>query len=379
MTVTHPSLASCEVGLMQCVVPVWAFDAETIEYVFANDPALELWGAQSRAELFARDFSSGSPELVLARTRRVVGQLQAGKTILEEWTFFPRGTTTTVVVDLRGVMLEGGRFGVLAQALPIPDATPASLQRVMTMSRHLSGISALVTADGSILSQNPAALQMFGEMDSWLGWFPERTLAQALLRRAVAGERMSEQVQVAANGELRWHLVEAQQLRDPVSGELGALIEHSDVMARVEAEHLAETRAQRIDTLHATLELVERQRREIIALSAPILDVGRQTLAVPIIGRLDDNQSAQIMATLLDAVARGHVRHVILDLTGVSAADEGSTIHLVQMIHALRLLGAAPMITGIRPTLAMELIASGFDLDDVPTLRSLAEGLRRSQ
>jgi anti-anti-sigma regulatory factor len=284
-----------------------------------------------------------------------------------------------VLVDFRAVTLPGGRLGVLNQALPVVDAAPPSLRRAITMSRHSSVMSAFVDAQGGILSQNPAALLAFGETSSWTSWFTETTQAQEILRRAIAGEVVRMQARVSARAEPRWHVVEAQALRDPVTGELGALIEHSDETARIEAEHLAEARGQHIDVLSATLEMVEEQRREILALSAPLLDIGDRTLAVPIIGRLGESKSVEIMTKLLDAVAARGVRHVILDVTGVAEVDESSADRLHQLVRALRLLGAMPMITGIRADLALALIASGFDHESVATFRSLAEGLRRAR
>lgn len=139
--------------------------------------------------------------------------------------------------------------------------------------------------------------------------------------------------------------------------------------ARIEAETLAESRGLEIDALSATLELVEQQQREILSLSAPILDVGEQTLAIPIIGRLRETLSAQITARLLDAIASRRARYVILDLTGSS--------RFRQMLNSIRLLGARATITGIRPELAREMVGSGFE--GAQTLRSLAEGLRETR
>lgn len=189
--------------------------------------------------------------------------------------FYPRGEPTMKLVELRGVTRPDGGFGMLNQALPLTDTATESLHRAITMSRHSSIMSALVGADGGILTQNPAALFAFGQSHSWTSWFREPGQAERLLRAALAGETARAQLQVAAGGVLRWHMVDAHALRDPVTGELGVLVEHSDETARVEAEQLAESRGQRI-------EIVEQQRREILSLSAPILDVGDQTLAVPI-------------------------------------------------------------------------------------------------
>lgn len=377
MTAEFIHLARCEAGLAQSAVPVWIFVADTTEFVWANDAAVELWQAPDRAELFGRNVLAGAPEKVLARTRHAVEQVRAGKIVREEWAFYPKGKSTMVLLDLRGIMLADGRLGVLNQALPVEAATSGSLQRTITMARHSSVLTALVADGGRILTQNPAASIAFGELGSWTSWFCDVTQAKQILGRALAGESVKAQARVTARGQQRWHMVDAQALRDPVTGDLGALVEHSDETARIDAERLAEDRGQRIDVLSAALDLVEQQRREILELSAPILDIGDQTLAVPIIGRLGDTQSVEIMTKLLDAVAARSVRHVILDVTGVATVDEGSANRLQQMVRALGLLGATPMITGIRPQLAQELTNAGFDLDGVTTLRSLAQGLRR--
>jgi rsbT co-antagonist protein RsbR len=372
-----PELVQLEASLVHSAVPVWVIVGETIKFVWANDLALELWHAPDRAELFARDMIAGAPEKVLARTRHVVEQVRTGKIVREEYVFYPRGKPTPVVLDLRGVLLADGSLGVLNQALPLSE-TPDAVRRAMTMARHTTIMAALVRADGSILTKNPAALLAFDEHDSWIAWLADANLAPEILRAALAGETVRVLAQVSARGSLRWHMIDAHALRDPVSGELGVLVEHIDETARIDAEQLAAARGQRIDDLSATVELIERQRREILALSAPLLDVGHRTLAVPIIGRLDDEQSNALMSKLLDAVRDRGARHVILDVTGVAEIDQGSALRLQRLLSALRLLGAASTITGVRPALALELTQSGVDLEGVTTLRSLAAGLQHA-
>lgn len=372
-----PRLAEIEAGLALSPIPAWvvSYD-ESLKMQWANDAALELWRASSREELLARDFTTGAPDKVTARLAHIVEQVRAGRIVREEFAFFPQGVPLMRLVELRGVVRPDGGFGMLNQALPLTDAATESLHRAIVMSRHSSIMSALVRADGGILTQNPASLLAFDQSQSWLSWFCEPARAEQLLRDALAGAPARAQLQVSARGELRWHSVDAHALRDPVTGELGVLVEHSDETARIEAEQLAEARGQRIDSLSATLELVEQQRREILSLSAPILDVGAQTLAVPIIGRFDQTQSDELTAKLLDAVSKRSARKVILDVTGVAAVDEGSAGRILHLLRALQLLGVAPLITGIRPELALQLVASGFDLGGITTLRSLADGLR---
>jgi rsbT co-antagonist protein RsbR len=369
-------LDDCRAGLAHAAVPAWVLEAKTIRFMWANQPAVELFQAPNLEELLARDVAAGAPEKVLARTRHMFEQVLAGNILREEWALYPRGVPTMVLLDLRGVQLPDGRLGVLNQALPMTETAPPSLQRAMAMTRYTSIISALVRADGTIIEQNPAALILFGGSTSWLTWFTEAAPAEQILQAAFAGEAIETLLEVSTSSGTCWHRVRAQTLRDPVTGELAVLVEHGDETARIGAEQLAEARGQTIDQLNKALVLVEQQRQEILALSAPILDVGERTLAVPIIGRLDAEQGDVIMSKLLDAVVSRGVRHVILDVTGVMAVDAGSAGLLHRLLRALRLLGCTPMITGVRPRLALELIESGIELESMPTLRSLAAGLR---
>ena len=61
---------------------VWLFDPVSCRGLYANPPALELWGAESRDELLARDFSQLSPA-VRARTDRLA-QATAGGAVVTE-------------------------------------------------------------------------------------------------------------------------------------------------------------------------------------------------------------------------------------------------------------------------------------------------------
>lgn len=85
--------------------------------------------------------------------------------------------------------------------------------------------------------------------------------------------------------------------------------------------------------------LIEQQREDIHALSAPILQEWAGVLAVPLIGVLDRERADELMHSLLSAVARGSVRVAILDTTGVEAIDEAVADPLVRIVRAVELLG----------------------------------------
>lgn len=146
-------------------------------------------------------------------------------------------------------------------------------------------------------------------------------------------------------------------------GDLGILLLHRDETARRAAEQAAA----------AHLARLEDQRREILALSAPLLVCGDRTIVAPLIGHLDEPRSRDISERLLLTIAERRIRRVVLDLTGLVDLDLPAAQRLRELLAAVRLLGAAPILTGLRPALAANLVASGVDLQGERFHRSLAD------
>lgn len=291
--------------------------------------------------------------------------------------FYPKGDPVTVVLDLRRVELPEGRVGMLNQALPSDVHGSDSARRTLAIARYAGSVRVFADASGAVLTMSESAREAFGGLRSWPSCVVEDGVGAQVLERALGGEHVRRSVEVRTAAGVRWQLLAAERLRDPVSGELGVLIEHSDDTARVEAEARVSSQAREIDELQAALALVEHQREEILRLLAPMLDVGEQTLAVPLIGRLSADKSAIVTSRLLEAVSGRGIRHVIVDLTGAESLDGEGIAQLLSMVRALRLLGAAATLTGTRPKLAQELVELGDDLAGLATSRTLAEALRR--
>jgi anti-anti-sigma regulatory factor len=146
------------------------------------------------------------------------------------------------------------------------------------------------------------------------------------------------------------------------------------------AERLqAEEKGRVIEELDTKLHVIERQHREILALSAPILDVGPGALAVPLIGALDARRADEIMGRLLTEVASRGAQFVLFDMTSVEDVDPAMAAHFVKLVSAVGLMGAEGMVTGIRPRVAQVMVELGVDLGQVrlwPTLRQGIEAAR---
>ena len=65
----------------------------------------------------------------------------------------------------------------------------------------------------------------------------------------------------------------------------------------------------------------------------------------------------------------------IIDITGVLLVDNQVASILAQAAHAVRLLGARVLLTGIRPEIAQTLIGLGVDLSEIDTYATLQSGM----
>ena len=129
------------------------------------------------------------------------------------------------------------------------------------------------------------------------------------------------------------------------------------------------------EELDAKLAVIERQQEVIENLETPIIQVWDHVVTLPMVGVVDSRRAAKVTEDLLSAVSRLQARFAILDLTGVDVVDTGTASHMLNILSAVRLLGAEGIITGIRPNVAQTMVSLGLDLSRVITLATLRDGL----
>jgi rsbT co-antagonist protein RsbR len=365
------SLSARLEALQESIIPVWVYDHDTFRIRWANQSAVELWRAATLAELLQRDLSDIS---AATRTRldNYLVSLRSGEPVVEDW-MYPRGKPTPMVLHGSGVELDDGRLAILFQAVLKETPIEPSMLRGAEALRHTALMVSLVNEKGAAVFHNPAALRVFGNAPAIAPWFADE--GKALLDIIRSGEPLQTEQLVQGLAGPRWHSVQATLLTDPVSGERSLLLQQLDVHERRTAEELAERRSRLIDELNRTVNLVEQQRQQILTLSAPILDVGEQTLAVPLIGSLSTERIGEIALRLLAAVQSQRRRFVILDLTGCSELDPGGAMSLSRLNQAIELLGSRAIITGVHPALAQALLQAELGLSQLRSLRTLRDGI----
>ena len=141
----------------------------------------------------------------------------------------------------------------------------------------------------------------------------------------------------------------------------------------------AKTREQFDEIQRNNQEIAERQSLALRELATPIIAVWDGVLALPVIGTVDTERSAEMMDALLSRVVGEQAAHVVIDVTGVSVLDTRTADHFLRMARAVRLLGAECYLTGISPTIAQTMAELGIDTTGTQTLRRLSDALKLAQ
>jgi rsbT co-antagonist protein RsbR len=122
--------------------------------------------------------------------------------------------------------------------------------------------------------------------------------------------------------------------------------------------------------------VIERQQRELLELSTPVVELWEGILALPLIGSLDSNRTQVVMESLLEKIVASGASIAIIDITGVPTVDTLVAQHLMKTVAAARLMGADCIISGIRPQIAQTIVHLGVDLSQVTTKASLGDAFR---
>lgn len=115
-------------------------------------------------------------------------------------------------------------------------------------------------------------------------------------------------------------------------------------------------------TLEARDEQVTAQRKLLLNLGCPILQVRRGVLCAPLVGDLDSARAAQLSQELLAFAAARKIRAAIIDLTGAAIPDVWTAGRLKDVLVTLRLLGVRGVLCGLRPALARLLSEADVEL-----------------
>lgn len=355
--------------------PVVIVDYERGKHWWANRACLPLWGVTSREAMLAISAAS-PPHSETTRTRLAALQrlLERGETVRDRWTLYP-GEMPPFVADCRfsGIWIaerrgEPGRSAMMIEMRVLgPDEAEPSERRGIEALRYLDEMVSLYAASGAGLMRNPAAVRALGDAgpgDQFAASFADPAQADELRALLATGAVFHGELRVRTAAGERWYETEARTSLDPVTGQPAVLVNQRDISERRAA----------IAELQVSREQLAAQAEALRCLAAPVIRVGADVLALPLIGALDRERIEVALTALLAATAGGRIRRVVLDLTGAAVVDAAAADGLLRVVQVLRLQGVTPALSGIHPALAQAIVATGLTLA-VPCFQTLADAL----
>jgi anti-anti-sigma regulatory factor/HAMP domain-containing protein len=248
--------------------------------------------------------------------------------------------------------------GALAIELPTDD-----------IQRQLIGLrlTALLVGGGMALA---LALAAWGITRYTLG--PIQTLTRAV--EAFGHGELDAPIEVKRRGELGTLARTFRQMADDLQVSRAEIEEHNHALERRVAERTAELERALVE-LRESADAREQLSAAIREMSSPVVPVLEGILVMPLVGIIDADRARLLVRSLLTGIERHRANVVILDVTGVPLVDTQIARALLEAARAARLLGARPVLVGLRPELAQTIVSLGLDLSGLVTRADLQSGV----
>lgn len=150
----------------------------------------------------------------------------------------------------------------------------------------------------------------------------------------------------------------------------GKIERFSSIIRDITAQRRAEE-----ERLALQNDLIRAQAAALAERSTPLIPISDQIVVMPLIGLVDAARVQQMTEALLHGCAKARARVAIVDITGVPSLDAEAADGLLRAAHAVRLLGAEVVLTGIRAEVAQTLVSLSVDMTGIRTRGTLESGI----
>ncbi len=125
------------------------------------------------------------------------------------------------------------------------------------------------------------------------------------------------------------------------------------------------------------LKKIKTQQDTINELSNPIIPIFNHIGVLPIIGAIDTTRGNLILENVPAGCKEKEIRHLLIDLSGVSSIDTMVLQRLLSLVKILKYTGMESSISGLRPDIARVINNLGINLENVPTYSTLKQALSK--
>ncbi|QEL56152.1 EAL domain-containing protein [Chromobacterium paludis] len=217
-------------------LPVWVFDIDSKRVFWANDAALEVWGAESLQELRAREMSQDMSVSVAQRLSQYQQDFERDNAVFtESWTLYPKGVPRLLKVVFRGIRVDG-KMMMFCEAQNTLSVDPTTLRSAEALM-HTSMMVTLYDSAGMVLYRNPSArAKVAYSSETWRQHFIHDGDWQALQQGVAAAGEARQLAQVHTRQGMRWHEIAVRACHDGVSGQEALLVTEVDITDLKHAE-----------------------------------------------------------------------------------------------------------------------------------------------
>ncbi|MBC1252135.1 STAS domain-containing protein [Listeria welshimeri] len=120
---------------------------------------------------------------------------------------------------------------------------------------------------------------------------------------------------------------------------------------------------------------VAAQRKEIIQLSTRIIPITASIGVLPIVGSLDDDRGYFMKEKAVESADKLNLDTIVIDFSSAVLKDDFATKHMEDMIQSFKLIGLAPILSGMQPNFAQRTIKLGSNISTLKSFGSLEQAL----
>ncbi|MGB8002516.1 MAG: STAS domain-containing protein [Anaerobacillus sp.] len=148
----------------------------------------------------------------------------------------------------------------------------------------------------------------------------------------------------------------------------------------IEPFQLSERHNRLFETMSSLLSYVlelDEANKQIEDLSAPLVPITKGVAILPIIGNIDLNRVERIMELTLAKSQGLSLDHILIDLSGITQMNDEIVTYLLRIVNLMDLVGIHPILTGLRPDIAMQAIRSQVDINNFQVESNLESALSK--
>lgn len=222
--------------------PVWLFDVDTMQLVWANDPALSLCDAKELSELERQNMAFDLSCKIRERLKNNDGELSSANDTMSEYlTLYPDGAPATFECSISAMSTPSGQRWLMVNGIrQVTKPKSEALYRNYALL-HTSTCVSVYALDGQLKYSNPSAAIMLGSARTALSErFHDGEEWQAINASLLLGNEVRTEAKVETATGYVWHSLTLEMCPDPVLAESSILVSELDISARRKAQQQVE-------------------------------------------------------------------------------------------------------------------------------------------